>query len=91
MRLSEERISHISHLIIDGPYNDDLVDYSDDDMALRETKRIITEYMKLDDEIDTLLREKLKSYSRGVQEGSREWDILYRKHYDEEMKKRFKS
>jgi len=90
MRLSEDRISHLAHLITDGPWKDDIVDYTDEDMVIRETKRIIFEYMKLDDEVDTFLREKLKSYSRGVQEGSREWDILYKKHYEEEMKKRFK-
>lgn len=91
MRLSEDRISHLAHLLVDAPYNDDIVDYSDEDMALRETKRVITEYFKLDDELDDIVREKLKSYARGIQEGSMEWEILYKKHHEEELKKRFKS
>ena len=90
MRLSEERISHIAHLITDAPWNDDMVDYTDEDMVVRETRRVITEYMKIDDEIDDLIIKKLQSYSKRIQEGSREWEILYKKHYDEEMKKRFK-
>lgn len=90
MRLSDDRISHIAHLIVDGPWKDDLVDYTDDDIVLRETKRIINEYMKTDDMVDDIVREKLKSYSRGIQEGSQEWEILYKKHYEEEMKKRNK-
>ena len=91
MRLSQDRISHIAHIITDGPWNDDMVDYTDEDMVVRETKRVLAEYMKIDDEIDTIIINKLKSYSRGITEGSREWEILYKKHYEEEMKKRFKS
>jgi uncharacterized protein len=91
MRLSDDRISYIAHLLVDGPWEDDLVDYTDEDMVLRETKRSIAEYFKIDDEIDNIVREKLKSYSRGIAEGGSEWEILYKKHHDEEMRKRFKS
>mgnify|MGYP001486825586 CR=1 FL=1 len=90
MRLSEDRISHLAHIITDGPYNDDLVDYVDEDMVIRETKKVIYSYMQMDDEIDSLIIKKLRSYSRNIQEGSREWEILYKKHYEEEMNKRFK-
>ena len=91
MKLSEDRISHIAHLIVDAPYQDDLVDYPDEDMALRETKRAIAEYFKIEDEIDESVRKKLGSYSKGIVEGSGEWEILYKKHFEEEIRKRFKS
>ena len=91
MRLSEDRISHIAHLLVDGPWENDLVDYTDEDMVLRETKRAIAEYFKMDDEVDNLVREKLKSYSRGIVEGSSEWEIMHKKHYEEEMRKRIKN
>lgn len=88
MRLSEERISHISHLICDGLYQDDLVDYSDDDEALKSIKQTLTHYLKIDDEIDSAVRQKISSLKRGVTEAHREWEILYKKYYEEEAQKR---
>jgi len=88
MKLSEDRISHLSHLVCDALYHDDLVDYTDDDEALLCIRRSITEYVNIEDQIDDVVRQKIQSLSRGVPEGSREWDIMYRKYYEEEAQKR---
>ncbi len=88
MRLSEERISHIAHLISDGIWKDDMVDFVDDEKVLREIKHTITAYLKVEDEADTAAREKIRSLSRDVPEGSREWEILYKKYFEEELGKR---
>ena len=90
MKLSEERISHLAHLVWDALYDEDLVDYPNDEDALKTIKRAMIDYLKTDDQIDDLARQKIQSQKRGIQEGSREWDILYRKYYEEEAnKKRF--
>lgn len=90
MRLSEDRISHLAHLISDGIWKDDLVDYRSEEKALLEIKKAITDYFKVEDEADTIARNKIRSLSRDVPEGSREWDILYKKYFEEERaKKRF--
>ena len=88
MNFSEDRQSHWAHLITDAVYNDDLVDFSDDDMALRASKKAIAEFIKEDNEIDAKARAKVASLKRGVVEGSPEWDILYKKYYEEERGKR---
>ncbi len=88
MRLSDDRISHISHLVFDGVWKDDLVDFKDEDKALIEIKRAITDYLKVEDEADTIARDKIRSLSRDVPEGSREWDILYKKYFEEEASKK---
>lgn len=88
MKLSDERISHISHLIWDAIYDDDLADYADDDEALKAIKTAFTHYLSIEDEIDETVREKIASLKRGVNEAHREWDILYRKYYEEEANKR---
>ena len=88
MHLSEDRISQIAHLIWDGLYNDDLVDYTNDDKALLGIKKAINQYLKVADEIDDVIREKIASLKRGVAEGSREWDILYQKYHEEEANRR---
>ena len=88
MKLSEDRISHWAHLVWDGLYDDDLVDYPDESKALTGIKAIITRYLRTDDEIDDAVRAKIASLKRGVAEGSREWDILYTKYYEEESVRR---
>ena len=44
--------------------------------------------MRIEDEIDTFVRQKIAKLSRRVPEGSREWEILYRKYFEEETAKR---
>ena len=36
------------------------------------------------------MRYKIESQRRDIPEGSEEWDILYRRYYDEEMGRRMK-
>jgi hypothetical protein len=75
MRLSEDRISHISQA---------------EERILREIKHTITDELKFEDEADEAARRTIQSLSRRVPEGSREWDVLYRKYVEEEMNRRKK-
>ncbi len=88
MIISEDRQSHLAHMITDAIWNDDLVDYSDEDLALRLAKKAIAEFVKEDSDIDKRAREKVASLKRNVMEGTPEWDILYKKYYEEERNKR---
>ena len=49
---------------------------------------ILRSELEVEEEIDDTVRGILDSYSRGIREGTDEWDILYHKHYNEETKKR---
>lgn len=90
MKLSEDRISHISHLVADGLWKDELIDYDEDEehKVVDEIKKVIANYLKVEDEVDTIVRNKISSYSRNIPTGSREWDVLYQKFHKEEMQKR---
>jgi hypothetical protein len=90
MILSEDRQIHWAHLVTDSVWNDDLVDFTDEDVALRLAKQAIIEYVKEDNQIDTMARDKVASLKRGVHEGTPEWDIMYRKYYEEERQRRRK-
>ncbi|GIL17667.1 MAG: hypothetical protein BroJett040_14180 [Oligoflexia bacterium] len=90
MILSEDRQTHWAHLIVDSIWNDDLVDYTDEDQAIRLAKKAVVEFVKEDIEIDQKAREKVASLKRNVVEGSPEWDILYKKYYEEERNRRGK-
>jgi uncharacterized protein len=88
MILSEDRVSHLARLVVDGIWNDDLVDYVDDDAALRAAKKGLNEFVKIVEEVDKTVTAKVASLKRGVPEGSPEWDIMYGKYFEEEMKRR---
>ncbi|MFP5519597.1 MAG: DUF507 family protein [Bdellovibrionia bacterium] len=88
MIISEERQIHLAHLVTDGVWEDDLLDYSDEDQALKAVKAAIAQFVAEDNEIDIRARNKVASLKRGVVEGSPEWDILYKKYYEEERNKR---
>jgi hypothetical protein len=91
VRLSEDRISHISHLVLDALVQDRHVDaLQPEERLLREIKRTITAELQFEDEADTAARRTIQSLSRKVPEGSPEWDVLYRKYMDEEMRRRRK-
>lgn len=83
MIISEDRQSHLAHMITDAVYDDDLVDFTDEDLALRLAKKAVVEFVKEDEEIDREARERVASLKRNVLEGTPEWDILYRKYYEE--------
>ena len=88
MILSEDRVSHLARLVVDGIWNDDLVDYVDDDAALRAAKKGLNEFVKIVEEVDKTVTAKVASLKRGVPGGSPEWDIMYGKYFEEEMKRR---
>lgn len=90
MIISEDRQTHLAHVIADTIWDDDLVDFVDDELAMRAAKRAIAEFVKEDEEIDRQAREKVSSLKRNVIEGSPEWEVLYRKYYEEERNKRGK-
>lgn len=91
MRLSEDRISHISHLVQDMLIRNRGIDILQaEERMLREIKRTIVDELKFEDEADEAARRTIRSLSRKVPEGSREWDVLHRKYVEEEMNRRRK-
>jgi len=86
--LSEDRVGHLARLVVDGIWDDDLVDYVDDDAALRSAKRGLNEYVKELQEVDRVVKQKIASLKRGVVEGSPEWDVLFGKYVEEELQRR---
>ncbi len=69
-------------------YNDDLVDFEDEEKGAWVIKRAIEEYMRYFEVTDALVRKKIHSLKRKVVEGSSDWEILYSKYLEEELNKR---
>ena len=90
MRFSQERINRVSKSVIQKILEDGLVENkAGDENDLRlAIVRILTDEFRVEEVVDEEVRKILISYSRRIVEGSREWDILYKKHYDQQMGKR---
>ncbi|MGB9836730.1 MAG: DUF507 family protein [Candidatus Saccharicenans sp.] len=87
-KLSREKIHHLSKLILNALFKNDQVEFLDEPNEIRLTiVKAIDEEMKLYDQIDRKAREKIESQKRHIEEGSQEWEILYRKYYNEELSK----
>ncbi len=88
MRLSRAKVNHLSRLIIEAMVADDRVQISNDPNDVRlEIVRLITEEIERDAMVEELVRTKITSQKRDFPEGGREWEILYRQYYQEEMDK----
>ena len=89
MMLSDDKISHLTHMLLKGLLERNLVKVSEDEGKTRaEIRRTIISELRIGEEIDSSVRKKLQSYSRKVVEGSPEWEILYKKFFKEEEIKR---
>ena len=87
--LSEDKISHLSHVIFQGlKEKKSILPKAADGAIRKEIKRAILTQVKIGEDMDSTVREKLKSYSRKLVEGSPEWEVLYRKFYKEEEVRR---
>ena len=88
MRISNDKINHISKLIINDLEKRDEFDYKTDlnDVRLEITK-VMKSFLAIEDQADESARKICASYSRKLREGTDEWDILYNKHYEEHLSK----
>lgn len=89
MRLSRDKIVHLSNLLVEVLQDPTLVKLQKDKSELRAAIiKVFTDELKVEEDVDREVRKMLSSYSRKIVEGSREWDILYQKTFDDFMKKR---
>jgi uncharacterized protein len=89
MMLSDDKISHLAHMLLKGLTEKKLIRVEEDEGKVRtEIKRTIVSELKVGEEIDANVRSKLQSFSKKMVEGSPEWEILYKKFFrEEEIKK----
>lgn len=86
MRWSDERISHLAHQVFNDLWRGDLIDVDDEGRALSALKSALTRIVCAEEEVDTLVRDKLNKQKKIV--GSHDWQILYARYHREEMVRR---
>ncbi|MCE2451857.1 MAG: DUF507 family protein [Nitrospinae bacterium] len=89
MKLSREKINHLTNLVVKDIEECEDVDFLVEPQELRmNVLRAISNELIIDDEIEEEVRRILSTYSSRLVEGSRDWEILFNKHYDQEAKRR---
>ncbi len=88
MRLTRDKVNQIAHVVTDALAESNNVEFVEDRNTIRlEVRRLLEELLNQEAKIDQSARQKIESQKRTILEGSQEWDILYRKYYNEEVKK----
>ncbi len=88
MRVSRDKVNRLAHSVTDALADMEKVDFIEDRNTIRlEVRKILEELFNEEAKIDPAARQKIESQRRTILEGSQEWDILYRKYYNEEVKK----
>lgn len=89
MMLSDDKISHTTHVLLKGLLEKGLIIPKDDESAIRkEIKRTLVNELKIGEDMDVMVQKKLQSFSKKLVEGSPEWEVLYKKFYAEEEVRR---
>jgi len=88
VRISRDKVNKVAHVISDALAETDQVDFVEDRNTIRlEIRKILEELLNQEAKIDAAAKQKIESQKKTILEGSQEWDILYRKYYNEEVKK----
>jgi uncharacterized protein len=88
VRISRDKVNKVAHVVTDALAEMEQVDFIEDRNTIRlEVRKILEELLNQEEKIDHYARQKIENQKRTIVEGSQEWDILYRKYYNEEVKK----
>jgi uncharacterized protein len=82
--LSEGRLSFLSHALMKAVTGEHLGQIRNEHLFLAEAKKVLSEAFSLDGRMDELVRARMP---KRVVPGSREWDVLYRRYYEEERRR----
>lgn len=88
MRISRDKLNKLAHTVADTLAEIDEVGFREDRNTIRQEARKALEKLLTEElRIDTAARQKIASQRKIILEGSQEWDILYRKYYNDEVKR----
>ena len=88
MRISRDKVNKLAHTVADTLAEIPECDFLEDRNTIRQEARKALEKLLLEEtKIDAAARLKIASQRKIILEGSQEWDILYRKYYNDEVKK----
>jgi hypothetical protein len=88
MRINRDKLNKLAHTVADTLAEIDEVGFMEDRNTIRQEARKALENLLTEEaKIDTAARLKIANQRKIIMEGSQEWEILYRKYYNDEVKK----
>jgi hypothetical protein len=88
VRISRDKLNKLAHTVADTLAEIPECDFLEDRNTIRQEARNALEKLLTDElKLDQNARQKIASQRKIIVEGSQEWDILYRKYYNDEVKK----
>ena len=88
MRISRDKLNKLAHTVADTLAEIPECDFLEDRNTIRqEARKALTKLLTDEMKLDAAARQKIASQRKIIVEGSQEWDILYRKYYNDEVKK----
>ena len=88
MRISRDKLNKLAHTVADTLAEIDECDFLEDRNTIRqEARKALEKLLAEETKLDANARQKISSQRKIILEGSQEWDILYRKYYNDEVKK----
>ncbi|MDB5108087.1 MAG: hypothetical protein JWM69_1028 [Candidatus Binatus sp.] len=88
MKLTEERVLFLARESLNKLRDEGLATIANFPLALRQAREIVAQFNEQGDETDAVVRRKILSIKRGIVEGSNEWNILFKRYRDEELRKK---
>jgi hypothetical protein len=88
MRINRDKLNKLAHTVADTLAEIEEVGFLEDRNTIRqEARKALEDLLTQEAKIDTAARLKIANQKKIIQEGSQEWEILYRKYYNDEVKK----
>ena len=88
MRISRDKVNKLAHTVADTLAEIHECDFLEDRNTIRqEARKALEELLVAETKLDAAARLKIASQRKIILEGSQEWEILYRKYYNDEVKK----
>jgi hypothetical protein len=88
MRINRDKLNKLAHTVADTLADIDQVGFLEDRNTIRQEARKALETLITEEaRIDQAARLKIANQRKIIMEGSQEWEILYRKYYNDEVRK----
>jgi hypothetical protein len=88
MRISRDKVNKLAHTVADTLAEIPECDFLEDRNTIRqEARKALEQLLTAETKLDAAARQKIASQRKIILEGSQEWEILYRKYYNDEVKK----
>lgn len=85
----EDRYSHMAHQILETLWKKNLIDYSvSENLVKNVIYNSIENYLKSYEDIEDIVVEKITNYKRKLIAGTYEYDLVFEKLYEDELKRK---